>query len=659
MICPNCGKEIKEATVCPACGAIKRVGRRQAAMVAKVMHNGNTVRNSVDELPRRAPAVRRNNSLNPATIKGQEQRPRATAQEPLRPSRLEADEASSVLREVDHDAQTENHRSARSMGSMPQTERLKEAQSKNMPPLRMVQHKPYQPIGSVPERANRFNWIRMSLVSFVCIAVMTVGVYLFLSQSDTGQFWLASMGRDASMDAYRELGRRYMVEGSIFRAIRAFEIAQSKAPNDLEILIDLGKAYRGNNQVKEAELAFTRAIQFWPAYSEPYRLIIDMMQEQGRNYEASQCVQLAIEKTEDEYFSNLYNQLIPSVPDVEKLNRKGVREFARGGRFEDVFTIWLTCDESNGEKIFYTLLGEDPIKEGKEYTEEEKEEGILLDEGAWRLRAVAMKDEMYSDEQVQSYSINKPIPDMPKSRLPSGTYDTQRSVALYASKDTVIYYTTDGTAPTIESTKYTEPFTLRIGKTTVRAIAVNIEGKISNEFSVDYDCKVRTKTTTMSEKDVIDDLVLNKTTKAAFIKTYGEPSSEAADGKDGHGSYIRLVYPFGHAVFLDKGGDKEPVLVELSTKSSAFVGPRKTGVGIRMEDILGAFRDSGGDANEKGERVLYTMTDGRLAIYNDLGDNLAKVSYYLKLDTKLWIELSYYFENGLVEHMEWLRYYTE
>lgn len=72
----------------------------------------------------------------------------------------------------------------------------------------------------------------------------------------------------------------------------------------------------------------------------------------------------------------------------------------------------------------------------------------------------------------------------PVSSLPSGTYGTQQKVVLTAEEGTAIYYTMDGTVPTMESTSYTGP--IQIDKNTeVKAIAVR-DGKHISEVAEFY-----------------------------------------------------------------------------------------------------------------------------------------------------------------------------
>ena len=66
-----------------------------------------------------------------------------------------------------------------------------------------------------------------------------------------------------------------------------------------------------------------------------------------------------------------------------------------------------------------------------------------------------------------------------------GSYNTDKTVTLTMNEDGSIYYTTDGSAPTISSTKYTTPIPITT-TTLLKFIAVNLAGDISPIYTETY-----------------------------------------------------------------------------------------------------------------------------------------------------------------------------
>jgi tetratricopeptide (TPR) repeat protein len=84
------------------------------------------------------------------------------------------------------------------------------------------------------------------------------------------------------------------------------------------------------------------------------------------------------------------------------------------------------------------------------------------------------------------------ISKIPVFSLPSGQYKDQKSLQLYSKEDDgQIYYTTDGSDPSKDSTLYTESITLDEGTTIVKAISINAKGIssdiVSNEYTITYE----------------------------------------------------------------------------------------------------------------------------------------------------------------------------
>ena len=138
--------------------------------------------------------------------------------------------------------------------------------------------------------------------------------------------------------------------------------------------------------------------------------------------------------------------------------------------------ITLTC-ATDGAKIYYTLDGTVPTAESTEYTE-----AINLgsEEKTVTLKAVAIKDGKSSTVVEYTYNITgdaeNPPQDVtvsdPVAAPAAGAVAKGTKISLTsATEDAKIYYTTDGTVPTKNSTLYEKAIVIE-KDTTIKAIAV-------------------------------------------------------------------------------------------------------------------------------------------------------------------------------------------
>ena len=136
------------------------------------------------------------------------------------------------------------------------------------------------------------------------------------------------------------------------------------------------------------------------------------------------------------------------------------------GTYTAVQIVTLS-DATSGAAIYYTLDGTTPTISSAKYA------SPLSISSTTTVNAIAVASG-YTNSAVASvlYTINLPAAATPTFSPAPGTSATAQTVTLAdTTASSIIYYTTDGSTPTISSTRYTVPFAVST-TSTVKAIAV-------------------------------------------------------------------------------------------------------------------------------------------------------------------------------------------
>lgn len=135
--------------------------------------------------------------------------------------------------------------------------------------------------------------------------------------------------------------------------------------------------------------------------------------------------------------------------------------------------------------IYYTLDGTEPGKYSDRYTSP-----IKLISGDYTVSAVYVNDYGISSETVtKNYTINSNIEMLPQVSADSGNYEIPVIISVSAPDEKyVIYYTTNGSQPTLDSNIYSVPFAMPLGHSEYRFFMVDEDGNESEIVSRTYDC---------------------------------------------------------------------------------------------------------------------------------------------------------------------------
>ena len=162
-------------------------------------------------------------------------------------------------------------------------------------------------------------------------------------------------------------------------------------------------------------------------------------------------------------------------------------EFSVGdGTYEEPFD--LTISTTIPGFIYYTTDGTEPTEESDLYVAP-----IYLDMGIYRISAVFVNQYgIKSDIVTKTYTLDRRVPDPPKVMTDEGDYTSPELIEIDVQPYTRVFYTTDGTMPTMDSTEYLSPLPMPIGYSRLTFVAYSTENVAGPYTEVSYNLTVDT-----------------------------------------------------------------------------------------------------------------------------------------------------------------------
>ncbi|MDL2300758.1 chitobiase/beta-hexosaminidase C-terminal domain-containing protein [Lachnospiraceae bacterium OttesenSCG-928-D06] len=173
------------------------------------------------------------------------------------------------------------------------------------------------------------------------------------------------------------------------------------------------------------------------------------------------------------------------------------------GEYEEIIPLKLSVGTVG--TIYYTLDGSIPDKSSMIYTAP-----IFLDDGTHRINAYFVNEYGISSEVVtKEYQIEIEQALAPEVTVISGEYHVPMVIEVISTGDSNIYYSTDGSDPTLNSTLYTRPIYMPLGTTNYKFAYVNEDGSSSQITLRSYRLVLETDLTPGDCESIIVNYVLS------------------------------------------------------------------------------------------------------------------------------------------------------
>lgn len=187
----------------------------------------------------------------------------------------------------------------------------------------------------------------------------------------------------------------------------------------------------------------------------------------------------------------------------------------------------LELSGSGNGMIYYTMDDTEPDETSLVY-----KAPIMLEEGSTKINAVFINDKGISSEVVSaSYKIEIKAPDAPSLLTKAGSYDKAAVIKLEPTTQGRIYYTTDGSDPTMNSAEYTQPILMPLGESFFKFVTITDDGLSGMATKANYILRVSALVDKTTAEATVQLVLLSKgDTKGEY--TYGCTSALSVGEKN-------------------------------------------------------------------------------------------------------------------------------
>ena len=338
---------------------------------------------------------------------------------------------------------------------------------------------PVQPVEEQHPAKKRFGkWLLLLIpIALVfCAAVgMGIWVYLYNSQEYQVEKALQCVSSEEYDKAIAHYNRALELDGNNIELQFSLAEVYFLKNNKIEYEYLLREIARNDNATTEQlDRAYGKLIAIYRA-REDYKTINELILGSG-----------------NEQMISTYQNYIANPPEFSVIE----------GDYTTIQPLKLTAMGSG--KIYYTLDGSDPDEHSEQYTMP-----IILEKGKYVVKAVFVNDNGVVSEIVQcTYFIDNDDIPAPEISIVSGEYYAPAYIeVLNLGEEEEIYYTTDGSAPTYSSNKYTGPIPMPLG-TSRFMFARIVDGVTGDVAERNYVLRLNTENTPQLGADTVREYAL-------------------------------------------------------------------------------------------------------------------------------------------------------
>lgn len=251
-------------------------------------------------------------------------------------------------------------------------------------------------------------------------------------------------------------------------AEKCLEKALRENPNNLMYLDALSANCYALEDYAHTEDICRQIIDLDSANENAYRRLISVLEKKQRYAEINSLL-LACEEPA---IVNKYLDYIANPPAFS----------LESGIYHEKMVLKLIAN-TNGT-IYYTVNGNNPLTDDNAipYTSP-----IELENGNYKIQAYFINSKGIASAISDSeYYIDITIPDKPVITPKRGAYSSPQMITVEIPEGCRVFYSTDGSKPSMDSTEYTEPIPMPLGNSTFHFITYSMAGAASEISSVRY-----------------------------------------------------------------------------------------------------------------------------------------------------------------------------